>query len=651
MKLTLDNNTRKVSGDAESLSKSSYGLLKLSRAEVLSVKTITGSSSFALSAGDDLSLVLKQWNGYESTLLQSVSLTTANLASGRYTKTFSTYTQPILDLLEVDAAGTGVSYKTVLAALVYTASGADPWESDEFYVRIYNAVLQDDDLTPDSVTQIYPSTAPSAGRVLVGNAGGTAYAAVSISGDATLASTGALTIAADAVTNAKAANMAQATIKGRAAGAGTGDQTDLTPDQASTILDSATDPFLRTSNSGAAAGSTGQVQYNNAGSLGADAGMNYAAGVLFLGQENVQAGQIVLYDNVGSASGSILFHDQSGGNLAQLTTGGITGTRTATLPDASGEIVLKDNTATLTGKTINGPDNTLTNIGTSSLSDGAVTLAKMANLAQDQFIGRTTASTGIPQTATITAAARTVLDDTTVSAMVDTLGGASATGTGGLVRATSPTLVTPALGTPSSVTLTNGTGLPPSGITMATSRLVGRTTASAGAGEEISVGDGLSLAAGVLSSKVLQVVIVTPKTDTASGTDAAPTWGTAYSGSITTLSASSKVIVICSAQIGVTNAYGAFARLERSGTPLVQGDAASSRIRAQAFISVTAGGRTMLPTTLVASDSPGSAASHTYSLTLAVESGGTWYLNRSPDDNDAAHIGRGATTMFLIEVA
>lgn len=43
----------------------------------------------------------------------------------------------------------------------------------------------------------------------------------------------------------------------------------------------------------------------------------------------------------------------------------------------------------------------------------------------------------------ITAAAATVLDDATVAAMVDTLGGAAATGTGGLVRATSPTLVTP----------------------------------------------------------------------------------------------------------------------------------------------------------------------------------------------------------------
>jgi len=57
----------------------------------------------------------------------------------------------------------------------------------------------------------------------------------------------AATIVNDAVTNAKLANMAQATIKLRAAGAGTGDATDGTPDQASAILDTATDPLTRKS--------------------------------------------------------------------------------------------------------------------------------------------------------------------------------------------------------------------------------------------------------------------------------------------------------------------------------------------------------------------------------------------------------------------
>lgn len=46
----------------------------------------------------------------------------------------------------------------------------------------------------------------------------------------------AATIANDAVTNAKAANMAASTIKGRAAGAGTGDPTDLTGAQVNTII-------------------------------------------------------------------------------------------------------------------------------------------------------------------------------------------------------------------------------------------------------------------------------------------------------------------------------------------------------------------------------------------------------------------------------
>jgi hypothetical protein len=63
-----------------------------------------------------------------------------------------------------------------------------------------------------------------------------------------------------------------------------------------------------------------------------------------------------------------------------------------------------------------------------AIPTGHVTLAMQANLAQDQFIGRITASTGVPETATITAAARTVLDDATVGDMLTTLGGFPAGG-------------------------------------------------------------------------------------------------------------------------------------------------------------------------------------------------------------------------------
>lgn len=63
----------------------------------------------------------------------------------------------------------------------------------------------------------------------------------------------------------------------------------------------------------------------------------------------------------------------------------------------------------------------LTGLPTGGLLDAAVTLAKMANLAQDQFIGRTTASTGVPETATITAAGRALIDDADAAAQRVTL--------------------------------------------------------------------------------------------------------------------------------------------------------------------------------------------------------------------------------------
>lgn len=51
-------------------------------------------------------------------------------------------------------------------------------------------------VTNDAQTKaaVMPNTAPSAGQIPAGNAGGTAYAPVSVSGDATLASTGAFTV-------------------------------------------------------------------------------------------------------------------------------------------------------------------------------------------------------------------------------------------------------------------------------------------------------------------------------------------------------------------------------------------------------------------------------------------------------------------------
>lgn len=73
------------------------------------------------------------------------------------------------------------------------------------------------------------------------------------------------------------------------------------------------------------------------------------------------------------------------------------------------------------------------------------------------------------------------------------------TGSGALVFATSPTLVTPALGTPSSVTLTNATGLPNSGLVNSavtingtSVSLGGSATITAVAPNALTIGTGLS---------------------------------------------------------------------------------------------------------------------------------------------------------------
>jgi hypothetical protein len=77
------------------------------------------------------------------------------------------------------------------------------------------------------------------------------------------------------------------------------------------------------------------------------------------------------------------------------------------------------------------------------------------------------------------------------------------TGTGNLVRATSPVLLTPNIGTPSAGTLTNCTfpvRINDTGITCSAARVLGRSTAGTGSVEQISLGSGLSLTAGVLNT-------------------------------------------------------------------------------------------------------------------------------------------------------
>jgi hypothetical protein len=125
-----------------------------------------------------------------------------------------------------------------------------------------------------------------------------------------------------------------------------------------------------------------------------------------------------------------------------------------------------------------------------------------------------------PDNTTISTAAATVLDDATVADMVNTLGGASSTGSGGLVRSGSPALTTPVLGTPSSGTLTNCTGLPLSGVVDSTSEALGVGTLEVGHATDTTIS---RVSAGVIAVEGVTVPTISSTSTLTNKTLTAPT--------------------------------------------------------------------------------------------------------------------------------
>jgi hypothetical protein len=171
---------------------------------------------------------------------------------------------------------------------------------------------------------------------------------------------------------------------------------------------------------------------------------------------------------------------------------GTLATQSGTFSGTSSGTNTGDQTITLTGD--------VTGSGTGSfaatIAAAAVTLAKMANLAQDTMIGRATASTGVPEAISCTAAGRALIDDADAAAQRTTLGlaavassgSASDLGTGTLPAGRLPAHTGDATSSAGSAALT----IPAGTVTLAkqadiaTARIQGRLTAATGVPEALT---------------------------------------------------------------------------------------------------------------------------------------------------------------------
>lgn len=386
----------------------------------------------------------------------------------------------------------------------------------------------------------------------------TANQTITLSGDLSGSGTTSIsgTIAAGAVTLAKQANVATGTVFYRKT-AGTGSP------EVQTLATLKTDLGLTGTNSGDQTITlTGDVTGSGTGSFAA----------------TIAAGAVSLSKMANMATASLIYRKTAGSGAPEVQTLATLKTDLSLTGTNSG-----DQTITLTGD--------VTGSGTGSfaatIASGAVSLAKMANMATASFLGRSTAGTGAPEVLSASVA-RSTMGATTVGGNIFTLTNPSAitylrlnadnsvsaldaatfrgaigagTGSGTVTSVAALTLGT--TGTDLGSSVANGTTTPvitlnvpdasasargaltstdwstfngkqsalvsgtniktlasisllgsgnitlanigaaasgattSSGLTMATARLLGRTTASTGAIEEISV-SGLTLASGIL---------------------------------------------------------------------------------------------------------------------------------------------------------
>ena len=145
-------------------------------------------------------------------------------------------------------------------------------------------------------------------------------------------------------------------------------------------------------------------------------------------------------------------------------------------------------------------------------------------------------------------------------------------------------------------------------------------------------------------------IVQTVKTDTFTLASSTYTLVTGMSVSITPVSTSSKILILCDLKLcGQAAVTTTSARLMRNSTVIYAGDASSSRAQAMVqnywntdYTSPSTGG--------VYLDSPGTTSTTTYSIQIKSE-GQTVYVNRTQSDRDALADARTASSITVMEIA
>lgn len=340
--------------------------------------------------------------------------------------------------------------------IVYNASGVptavaetgDISISDTGVTAIVSGVIVDADINASAAITHSKLANITAGSVLMGNATNVPTA-TALSGDVTVNSTGVTAIGTGVIVNADV-NASAAIAHSKLANATAGQV------------------LLGTTTTGVVTATTisGDITIDGAGvatiaansvALGTDTTGNYMSDL-------TQGTGVTITHTPGEGSNATIAIGQSVATTASVSFARVETTGNVVI---GGNLIINGTTETVnaTTTTLDDPIITLGGDTAPTVDDNKDrgvefrwhngTTAKVGFFGYDDSTSR---FTFIPDATNASEVFSGTLGDIDVNNIF--INGTAATGTGGVVRATSPTLVTPILGTPQSVTLTNGTDLP-----------------------------------------------------------------------------------------------------------------------------------------------------------------------------------------------